>query len=51
MAATPETLERCESYLVLPAETRKLYNELWIKLAVEGTDQDGWLDWLLDLFK
>jgi spermidine/putrescine-binding protein len=34
MAATPETLERCESYLVLPAETRKLYNELWIKLGI-----------------
>ena len=50
MAAPTETLERCESYLVLPAETRKLYNQLWIKLGVEGTDEGGWLDWLFSLF-
>ena len=50
MAASEETLSRCESYLVLPAETRKLYNQLWIKLGVEGTDQGGWLDWLMSLF-
>ena len=50
MAAPAETLERCESYLVLPAETRKLYNQLWIKLGVEGTDEGGWLDWLFSLF-
>ena len=43
MAAGEETLSRCESYLVLPAETRKLYNQLWIKLGVEGTDEGGWL--------
>ena len=50
MAAGEETLSRCESYLVLPAETRKLYNQLWIKLGVEGTDRGGWLDWLMSLF-
>ncbi len=50
MAAPAETLERCESYLVLPAETRKLYNQLWIKLGVEGTDEVGWFDWLFSLF-
>ena len=49
MAASQETLERCESYLVLPAETRKLYNQLWIKLGVEGTDQDGWFDQIMSL--
>ena len=50
MAAPAQTLERCESYLVLPAETRKLYNQLWIKLGVEGTDEGGWFDWLFSLF-
>ena len=50
MAANEETLARCENYLVLPAETRKLYNQLWIKLGVEGADEGGWLDWLLSLF-
>ena len=50
MAAPAETLERCENYLVLPAETRKLYNQLWIKLGVEGTDEGGWFDWLFSLF-
>jgi len=34
MAASQETLERCESYLVLPYETRQLYNELWTKLGI-----------------
>ena len=34
MAATQETLDRCESYLVLPMETRALYNELWTKLGI-----------------
>ena len=34
MAATPETLERCESYVSLPADIRALYNELWIKLGI-----------------
>ena len=33
MAAPAEVLERCESYLVLPAETRALYNELWVQLG------------------
>ena len=34
MAAPQEVLDRCESYVVLPYETRKLYNELWTKLGV-----------------
>ena len=34
MAASQETLERCQSYLVLPAQTRALYNELWTKLGI-----------------
>ena len=34
MAATPETLARCESYISLPADIRALYNELWIKLGI-----------------
>ena len=34
MAATPETLARCESYVALPPEIRALYNELWIKLGI-----------------
>ncbi len=50
MAANEETLERCESYLVLPPETRKLYNQLWIKLGVEGKSEGGWLSWLTSLF-
>lgn len=33
MAAPTEVLERCESYVVLPKETRKLYNDLWIQLG------------------
>ena len=34
MAASQETLDRCESYLVLPYETRQLYNQLWTKLGI-----------------
>ena len=33
MAAPDHVLERCESYLVLPKETRKLYNDLWVELG------------------
>ena len=33
-AAPPEILERCEAYLVLPPETRKLYNDLWTELGI-----------------
>ena len=33
MAAPQEVLDRCEAYLVLPQETRELYNELWIQLS------------------
>lgn len=35
MAAPAEVLERCELYVNLPAETRALYNELWIQLGVD----------------
>ena len=41
MAASQETLDRCESYLVLPAETRRLYNDLWIELGVTGGEESG----------
>ena len=34
IAASQETLDRCEAYLVLPLETRKLYNELWTELGI-----------------
>lgn len=34
MAATEETLARCESYICLPADIRALYNELWIELGI-----------------
>ncbi len=34
IAAPPEILERCEAYLVLPPETRKLYNDLWTELGI-----------------
>ena len=34
IAAPEEVLERCEAYLVLPLETRKLYNELWTELGI-----------------
>ena len=33
MAPPAEVLERCESYVVLPQATRKLYNDLWIELG------------------
>ena len=33
MAAPAKVLERCEAYLVLPQETRTLYNDLWIELG------------------
>ncbi|WP_251447667.1 extracellular solute-binding protein [Vermiculatibacterium agrestimuris] len=35
MAAPAEVLERCESYVSLPTETRRLYNELWIGLGIQ----------------
>ncbi len=34
MAAPPETLERCEAYMNLPAETLNLYKSLWTQLGV-----------------
>jgi len=34
MAAPREVLDRCEAYLVLPAQTRRLYNELWTELGI-----------------
>ena len=34
IAAPAEVLERCEAYLVLPQETRKLYNDLWTELGI-----------------
>nr|WP_326183954.1 extracellular solute-binding protein [uncultured Oscillibacter sp.] len=34
MAAPQEVLDRCEAYLVLPAETRALYNTLWTELGI-----------------
>ncbi len=34
MAASQETLDRCQMYLVLPYETRALYNALWIQLGI-----------------
>ena len=34
MAASEETLDRCEVYLNLPYETRAIYNDLWTKLGV-----------------
>ena len=34
MAAPQSVLDRCESYVVLPAETRTLYNDLWIQLGI-----------------
>ncbi len=34
IAAPQETLDRCEAYLVLPPETRKLYNDLWTQLGI-----------------
>ena len=34
MAASQETLERCQMYVVLPYETRALYNVLWTELGI-----------------
>ena len=34
MAAPQEVLDRCEAYLVLPAEIRALYNDLWTQLGI-----------------
>ena len=34
IAAPAETLERCQSYVCLPADIRALYNELWIELGI-----------------
>ena len=34
MAAPQEVLEQCEAYLNLPADTRKLYNDLWTQLGL-----------------
>ena len=34
IAAPQEVLDRCEAYLVLPMETRRLYNELWTELGI-----------------
>ena len=34
MAPSAEVLAKCESYVVLPEETRTLYNDLWIQLGL-----------------
>ena len=34
IAASQETLDRCETYLSLPSETRKLYADLWVRLGI-----------------
>ena len=34
MAPSAEILDRCELYLVLPYETRALYNDLWTELGI-----------------
>ena len=34
MAASQETLDRCQMYLTLPYETRTLYNVLWTELGI-----------------
>ena len=34
MAAPQEVLDRCESYVSLPADIRALYNQLWIELGI-----------------
>jgi spermidine/putrescine-binding protein len=34
MAASQETLDRCQMYVALPYETRVLYNKLWIQLGI-----------------
>lgn len=35
MAAPQAVLDRCETYTVLPADTRALYNDLWTQLGVK----------------
>ncbi len=35
MVTPPETLERCEAYVNLPAETLNLYKTLWTQLGVD----------------
>jgi len=50
MAASQETLARCESYVVLPAEIRSLYNQLWIELGVTGGEGGGLWEMLQNLF-
>ena len=35
MAASQQTLDHCEAYLVLPAEIRTLYNDLWTQLGIQ----------------
>lgn len=35
MAAPQEVLDHCEAYLVLPAQTRTLYNDLWTQLGIQ----------------
>ncbi len=34
IAAPQETLDRCQMYVVLPAETRALYTKLWTELGI-----------------
>ena len=34
MAAPQEVLKNCEAYLVRPAATRTLYNDLWTDLGI-----------------
>ena len=34
MAPSAEVLKKCENYVVLPEETRNLYNDLWIQLGL-----------------
>jgi len=34
MAAPQSVLDKCEAYLVRPAETRTLYNDLWTQLSI-----------------
>lgn len=36
MAAPADVLERCQSYLNLPVETRTLYNDLWTQLGISA---------------
>jgi len=50
MAAPAEVLERCELYVSLPAETRTLYNDLWIQLGIGDEDGGSFLDMLVSWF-